>query len=127
MTEQTQAKQKNKMTYIALLLAVVSIFRVIFGADPFFKQIALDTIGVQSTGTVVSAYGETETRSPTVAFTTEDGEVVQCKSFYNTNYLIFGAGHEVEIQYLPTYPKIAEVNILGRVHYFSSLGATCIG
>ena len=127
MTEQTQPKQKNNMTYIALLLAFVSIFPLIFGAYPFFKQIALDTIGVQTTGTVVSLYGETETRSPTVEFTTEDGEVVRFKSFYSTNYLIFGAGDEVEIRYLPMYPKIAEVNISGRLHYFSNLGATCIG
>jgi hypothetical protein len=127
MIEQTQPEKKSGFNFIALILVLVSIFPLIFGAYPFFKQIALDTIGVQTTGTVISLYGETEIRSPTVEFQTEDGEEVQFKSFYSTNYLIFGAGDEVEIRYLPTYPKIAEVNTLGRVHYLENFGTGCLG
>jgi hypothetical protein len=33
----------------------------------------------------------------------------------------------VDIQYLPFLPRIAEVNLLGRIDYPANIEATCIG
>jgi len=124
--EQSQPQKKTNTKYIALLLAFVSIFPLIFGGYPFFKQVALDTMGVETTGQVSELLGS-ETRSPVVHFTTADGQEIEFKSYYATNFLTFSAGQDVEIRYLPVYPQIAEVTLLGRLHYLSNLGATCLG
>ena len=124
--EQSQPEQKSRIRYIALLLAFVSLFPLIFGGYPLVKQIALDLIGVRTTGTVVEVSGF-EATAPIVQFTTSDGEQIEFKSYYASNTIVFSVGEDVQVLYLAGNPRIAEVSLSGRLNYPSNAGTTCLG
>jgi cytochrome c oxidase assembly protein Cox11 len=125
--EQEKPSKKNNIKFwaVALLLGALLLFAV--GGYPLFKQIALDTIGLEVTGTVVGVAGADRIRTPIVEFTAADGEQYTFKSHYGNRNIRFVIGEEVQMRYLAFNPQIAEINLLGRINYPSNLGATCIG
>ncbi|MBV6395407.1 MAG: hypothetical protein HFACDABA_00983 [Anaerolineales bacterium] len=123
---QTPDSKKKKKTSYAALLLLAALILFIVGGYPLAKQLALDTFGVKTTGRVIALTGS-KNKAPIVQFTTADGREVEFKSGLATNLVSFAKGEKVEIQYLTAAPAIAEVTLLGRLDYFSSIGATCLG
>lgn len=124
--EQPQAKEKKKSSYYAWLLILASLILFIVAGYPLLKQLALDVMGVETTGTVIDIVGS-KNKAPIVRFTTAQGQEVEFKSGLATNFVSFSKGEEVEIRYLASLPQVAEVTVLGRINYFTSVGGTCLG
>lgn len=118
---------KKQTSYFAWLLLLVSFFPLYFGGYPLAKQLALDTMGVESTGTVIEVQGAPRSYLPIVQFTAEDGTQYTFKSFYGSNNIVYAVGEEVQMRYLAAYPRIAEVTLSGRINYLSNLGSCCLG
>ena len=125
--EQPKSNEKRRTPFYAWLLILAAALLFVVGGYPLMKQVALDTMGVDATGTVVAMAGGDRNKAPIVRFTTADGQEVEFKSGLATNFVSFAVGEEVEIQYLASMPQVAEVTVLGRMDYLSSIGATCIG
>lgn len=119
--------KKKQIKYYAWALLLGALLLFIVGGFPLLKQIALDAIGTDTTGTVVDVLGDDRNKVPIVQFTTASGQQVEFKSNLASNAIKFSIGEQVEIQYLASMPQIAEVTLLGRINYPSNLGSTCLG
>jgi hypothetical protein len=122
-SEEEVKKTTNKFSIILLL---VGVFTLLLSGLFLGRQVVLDLFGTPTTGTVSSMYGS-RTKSPIIEFTTEDGEQITFRSWHSTNFIVYGAGDEVDIVYLPAYPKIAEVRLLGFIGYPDDIGWFCLG
>lgn len=125
--EQAKPGKKSNVRLWGWLLLAAALVMFAVGGYPLVKQAALDTIGVETTGTVIDLYGADRIKTPIVQFTAEDGSQYTFKSYYGNRNIRFVAGEEVQMSYLAFNPQIAEVNLLGRINYPSNLGTTCIG
>lgn len=124
--EQSQPKEKKKGSRYAWMLLLGALILLIVGGLPLLKQIALDTIGVETTGTVVKVVGD-RSKAPVVRFTTAQGQEIEFKSGFATNFISFSVGEQVEIRYLASLPQVADVTLLGRFGYPSNIGVTSLG
>jgi hypothetical protein len=125
--EQEKPVKKNSPRFWGVVLLLGALLLFIVGGYPLIKQIALDGLGLDATGTVVGISGADRIRTPIVQFTTAEGKQYTFKSHYGNANIRFAEGEEVDIQYLPFLPQIAEVNLLGRIGYPANIEATCIG
>lgn len=125
MEQEKPAKKSSKFWGGVLLLAALVLF--IVGGYPLVKQIALDGFGLDAEGTVVGVSGADRIQTPIVEFTAEDGKQYTFRSHYGNGNIRFTEGEKVQIQYLASYPRIAEVSLLGWVEYPSNIEATCLG
>jgi hypothetical protein len=125
MEQEKPEKKSSRFWGVVLLLGALLLF--IVGGYPLIKQIALDGFGQDGTGTVVGISGADRIRTPIVEFTTADGKQYTFKSHYGNANIRFAEGEEVDIQYLPFFPRIAEVNLLGRIGYPANIEASCLG
>jgi hypothetical protein len=116
--EEEVKKTANRFSIILLL---VGIFTLLLSGLFLGRQVALDVFGVPTTGTVTGTSGS-RTKSPILEFTTEDGEQITFRSWHATNFIVYDAGDEIDIIYLSTYPRIAEVKALGFLNYPSDIG-----
>ena len=123
MGEEETKKTGNRYSIILLL---VGLFTLLLSGTFLGRQLALDLFGTPTTGVVSSKYGS-QTKSPVIEFTTEKGEHVTFRSWHATNFIVYSAGSEVDIVYLPAYPKIAEVRLLGFIGYPDDIGWFCLG
>ena len=123
--EKTAKKSNVKFLAIALLLGALVLFAV--GGYPLAKQVALDTLGLEVTGTVVEVSGEDRVKTPIVQFTAADGQQYTFKSYYGNQNIRFAKGEQVPMRYLAANPQIAEINELGHINYPSNLETTCLG
>ncbi len=124
--EQTNQK-KSGGNFWGWMLLLGAIVLLIVGGYPLAKQIVLDTVGVETTGTVIDVVGADRTKAPVVQFTTADGQEIEFKSGLATNFISFSKGEEVKVRYLESMPRIAEVTSLGRVSYFTDVVPACLG
>jgi hypothetical protein len=125
--EQEKPVKKNSPRFWGGILLLGTLLLFIVGGYPLIKQIALDGLGLDATGTVVGISGADRIRTPIVQFTTAEGKQHTFKSHYGNANIRFAEGEQVDIQYLPFLPQIAEVNLLGRIGYPANIEATCIG
>jgi hypothetical protein len=125
--EQEKTVKKNNVRFWGGILLLGALLLFIVGGYPLIKQIALDAFGLEATGTVVGISGADRIRTPIVQFATADGKGYTFKSHYGNANIRFAEGEQVDIQYLPFLPSIAEVNLLGRIGYPANIEATCIG
>lgn len=125
--EQEKPVKKNSPRFWGVVLLLGALLLFIVGGYPLIKQIALDAFGLEATGTVVGVSGADRIRTPFVQFTAANGGQYTFKSHYGNANIRFAEGEEVAIQYLPFLPRIAEVNLLGRIGYPANIEATCIG
>jgi hypothetical protein len=125
--EQEKPAKKSNARFWGGILLLGALLLFIVGGYPLIKQIALDGFGLEATGTVVGVSGADRIRTPIVQFTTADGKQYTFKSHYGNANIRFAEGEQVDIQYLPFDPPIAEVNLLGRIGYPANIEATCIG
>lgn len=118
---------KKRTSYYPWLLLLVSFIPLYFGGYPLAKQLVLDTMRVETTGTVIEVQGAPRSYLPIVQFTAGDGAQYTFKSFYGSNTIVYAVGEEVQMRYLAAYPRIAEVTLSGRINYPSNLGSCCLG
>jgi hypothetical protein len=116
--EEETKKSTNRYSIILLL---VGIFSLLLSGTFLGRQVVLDLFGTPTTGIVTSTRGS-QTKSPVIDFTTEDGEQVTFRSWHATNFIVYSAGEEVDIIYLPAYPRVAEVRLLGWLTYLEDVG-----
>ena len=125
--EQGKSTKKSNGRFWAVALLLGGLVLFIVSGYPLIKQIALDSFGLEVTGTVVGVSGGDRIKAPIVRFITLDGREIEFKSGLATNFISFSKGEDVKIRYLAVMPQIAEVTALGRISYFTDIGATCLG
>src|SRR5690349_2769487 len=111
--EQEKPVKKNSVKFWGGILLLGALILFIVGGYPLVKQIALDAVGQDTTGTVVGVSGADRIQTPTIEFTAADGKQYRFRSHYGNGNIRFAEGEQVDIQYLAFYPRIAEVNLLG--------------
>ncbi|MBK9210264.1 MAG: DUF3592 domain-containing protein [Anaerolineales bacterium] len=127
MMEQEKPAKKNSIKLLGFGLLLGALVLFIVGGYPLIKQIALDGFGLEVTGTVVEVAGGDQVKTPIVQFTAADGKQYTFKSYYGNKNIRFSIGEDVQMRYLALNPQIAEINMLGRINYFSNIESTCIG
>src|SRR5688500_1396229 len=115
--EQEKPAKKSSVKFWGGVLLLGALLLFIVAGYPLIKQIALDGVGLEATGTVVGVSGADRIQTPIVEFTTADGKQYTFRSHYGNANIRFAEGEQVDIQYLAFYPPIAEVNLLGRIGY----------
>ncbi len=123
MGEEETKKTGNRYS---IILLVVGLFTLLLSGLFLGRQLALDLFGTPTIGIVSRDIGGS-TKSPIIDFTTADGQEVTFRSWHSTNFIVYHAGEEVDIVYLPAYPKIAEVRLLGFFGYPDDISWFCLG